>query len=175
MFNLINLEEVRNYMLGEILSDISTGTLYISSRLNTQGKIVYPEALKKATKDGNVESFTSDFGMKYFNTHEIREIDGKIIRVRVPQSANITLCEDEFNRFYIRAVCLTAIEREESFVIIYRARFSINPRPESIKLENNLIEANILLKDLRTNIGVDTVLGLPPGPNSGMSVKLFGG
>ncbi len=174
MFNLVNLEEVRNYMLEEIESDIESGKLYISSRLNTKGKHKYPIALKKAAKDGNIESFSNNFGMNNFNSHETRDKDGKVIRVKVPQSANITLCEDEFNRYYIRAVCLKALEREDNFVIVYRARLSINSRPESIAIDNTQIDAKKLLNDLRTKIGVDTALGLPPGPNSGMSIKLIG-
>lgn len=34
------------------------------------------------------------------------------------------------------------------------------------------IDPHALLEDLRTHQGIDTALGLPPGPNSGLSVKL---
>jgi hypothetical protein len=38
---------------------------------------------------------------------------------------------------------------------------------------NTKISAKLLLDDLRNSSqGVDTALGLPPGPNSGLSAKL---
>ena len=90
----------------------------------------------------------------------------------IPDTANVTLCEGEFNRYYIRGVCLKAIEMGKGLVTAYRARHSANPRSESIALEGRSIDAKRLLEDLRANPGVDTAMGLPPGPNSGMSVKL---
>jgi hypothetical protein len=40
-------------------------------------------------------------------------------------------------------------------------------------LIGKIIECDKLLNDLRENIGMDTILGLPPGPNSGLSVELI--
>ena len=90
----------------------------------------------------------------------------------MPVSANATLCEGEFTRFYIRAVCLKAMALGRGTVTVYRARPSDKPRPKALAIENKQFDANKLLNDLRTNIGVDTEHGLPTGPNSGMSVKL---
>ncbi len=90
----------------------------------------------------------------------------------MPLNASTMLCEGEFNRFYIRAVCLKAINLNQELITVYRARESANPRSTSIELENTTFSAKDLLNDLRVNIGVDTAFGLPPGPNSGMSVKL---
>jgi len=58
-------------------------------------------------------------------------------------------------------------------VEVYRAKQVKQPRPESIRLEGQRLNAAELLTDLRTHVGMDTVLGLPPGPNSGLSVKLL--
>ena len=58
----------------------------------------------------------------------------------MPSNAHEILAEGEFNRFYIRALCLRAVDA--------------------------------LLRDLRSHPGVETSLGLPPGPNSGLSVQL---
>jgi hypothetical protein len=57
-------------------------------------------------------------------------------------------------------------------VFVYRAKEVVNPRAESVALIGKSLPAKQLLDDLRTNIGTDTALGLPPGPNSGLSVKL---
>jgi hypothetical protein len=57
-------------------------------------------------------------------------------------------------------------------LVVYRAKEVANPRPESTALIGKSLPANRLLDDLRANVGTDTALGLPPGPNSGLSVKL---
>lgn len=81
------------------------------------------------------------------------------------------MADSEFNRFYIRGLALRAINSGETLTI-YRARHSDNPRQESEAMIGKRIEAHKLLMDLRNNIGTDTAFGLPPGPNSGLSVKL---
>ena len=56
--------------------------------------------------------------------------------------------------------------------MVYRAKEVVNPRAESVALIGKSLLAKQLLDDLRSNIGTDAALGLPPGPNSGLSVKL---
>ena len=58
-------------------------------------------------------------------------------------------------------------------VRVYRAKHVDNPRPESEAKIGVLVDAQKLLNDLRTNPGVEPALGIPPGPNSGLSVQLF--
>ncbi|NOZ63490.1 MAG: hypothetical protein GXO71_00820 [Caldiserica bacterium] len=172
-FHLVNLEEVRKEIVEEIKSDIDAGRLYISDRLNDEGRRKYPDLLLEAAQSGNIESFIDSLGMQYFKTHYLkRRPKGGYTKAKMPRNPNITLCEGEFNRFYIRAVCVKALNTGQKFVTAYRARPSTNPRPESIAIEEKQFDAEMLLKDLRNNIGVDTALGLPPGPNSGMSAKL---
>ena len=173
MFNLVNLENIRHEMVSEIQADIDSGKLYISDRLNTNGKKQYPSALMKAAESLDVNGFVQSFGIHYFNSHyPRRNPTGSFTQAKMPTNANITLCEGEFNRFYIWAVCIKAIASGKKYVTAYRARRSDNPRSESVAIEGQQFEADKLLNDLRTNIGVDTALGLPPGPNSGMSVRL---
>jgi hypothetical protein len=57
-------------------------------------------------------------------------------------------------------------------VVIYRARASAHPRPESEELIETMIDAADLLEDLRLNTGEEPELGVPGGPNSGISVHL---
>ena len=92
---------------------------------------------------------------------------------RVPYTAPMTLAEGEFNRFYLRGACLRAAsEVSRNMIEIYRARPSVNPRPQSEALIGTRLDPTILLSDLRDHIGVDTALRLPPGPNSGLSGRL---
>lgn len=173
MFNLVNLNDVRSEMISEITADIDAGKLYFSDRLNAYGREQYPTKLLEAAKSLDMNGFISFLGMQFFNSYyQKRKPKGGYTQAKMPVTANATLCEGEFNRFYIRAVCLKAIALGRETVTVYRARPSDNPRPESIAIENKQFDANKILNDLRVNIGVDTVLGLPPGPNSGMSVKL---
>jgi hypothetical protein len=90
----------------------------------------------------------------------------------VPATAPETLAEGEFNRFYIRGLCVRALAEGITELVIYRAKQVENPRSESTAKIGLKISAQALLTDLRANPGVDTALGLPPGPNSGLSVKL---
>jgi hypothetical protein len=91
---------------------------------------------------------------------------------KVPRTAPITLAEGEFNRFYLRGLCQRAIEAGGPAIEIYRARASVTPRPESEAMIGRHLDADKLLVDLREHVGVDTALGLPPGPNSGLSGRL---
>ena len=173
MFNLINLEDVRQGMISEIQTDIDTGNLYISERLNSHGKEQYPAILLEAAKNMDINDFSRSLGMQYFNSHyQRRKPKGGFTQAKMPYNANVSLCEGEFNRFYIRAVCLKAIASGQRYVIAYRARPSSSPRYESISIEGKQFDAKLLLQDLQTNTGVDTALGLTTGTNSGMSVRL---
>jgi hypothetical protein len=101
-----------------------------------------------------------------------RTRNGGTTLAKVPITAPDTLAEGEFNRFYIRGLCRRAIEEQIPNLVIYRAKEVSNPRPESEEKIGKSISAQTLLTDLRTHLGIDTVLGLPAGPNSGLSVKL---
>lgn len=61
---------------------------------------------------------------------------------------------------------------EGKVLIVYRAKNVTNSRPESQMKIGQTFNPHQLLKDLRENIGTDTALGLPAGPNSGLSVQL---
>jgi hypothetical protein len=54
---------------------------------------------------------------------------------------------------------------------VYRGKDVQNPRPESQALIGRRLPAQSLLDDLRTAQGVEPALGLPPGPNSGLTVR----
>ncbi|MDR2949414.1 MAG: hypothetical protein LBV71_09415 [Prevotella sp.] len=173
-FNFQNLdEETRSLMLGEIDHDVTEGKLYQSKRFKEGQEIIYLELLKKIVISGNEKSLATALkANKCFKTHELRKTKSGYTEVKVPENAESLFAEGEFNRFYIRALCLRIINKGGSLEI-YRARESQNPRKESEILIGNIIDAKQLLNDLRENIGIDTVLGLPPGPNSGLSVKII--
>jgi hypothetical protein len=72
----------------------------------------------------------------------------------------------------MRGLCARAKAEGTTRAVIYRAKHVTNPRPESEIMIGTDVEVDQLLADLRTHIGTDTALGLPSGPNSGLSIRL---
>ena len=167
-------EQTRLLMMKELEIDIENNSLYLSSRLNEDGLGEYVVILKKAITEGSPDLFADELRQhQCLKTHERRrKPKGGFTIVKVPINAADTLAEGEFNRFYIRALCRRAIDDGIDYVVVYRAKEVRDPRPESERLIGKNISARALLDDLRTHIGVDTALGLPAGPNSGLSAMI---
>jgi len=152
----------RPHMLNEVNRDIDNKTLYRSRRLTSVGHTEYPGLLKEA-----VSTHDDDW-----LAHKIRENGLLVFQETSSNKGKPYLAQGEFNRFYIRGLCLRAIDEGIESLVICRVKQVTNPRPESQAKIGREINPTILLNDLRTNIGVDTALGLPAGPNSGLSVTL---
>lgn len=167
-FTFLNLDDkTRNFMLDEINSDINNGKLYLSNRLNQNGKDNYPKYLLEAVRSGNEETFTSSLIQgDSFNETEI--VQGK--SKKIPNNAASLLCQSEFNRYYIRAICLRALNENQEEIEIYRGRESSWARPESEMLIGTNLNASDLLEDLRNSIGISPKLF--PEINSGLTVKI---
>lgn len=162
----------RQKMLEEFNYDTQTNNLYLSKRFTPQGGIYYRQIMSNHIQNGNDDSLADDLKTHdSFLTHEDRKTAKGNSKVKVPATAPQTFAEGEFNRFYLRGLCVRAIA-ENKKIIIYRGRYSEYPRSESEALIGLTLEPNKLLNDLRTNTGVDTVLGLPTGPNSGLTAEL---
>lgn len=171
-FKFNNLtEKTRRYMVEEVNYDIQNKCLYISERLSYTGKLVYVDLLLKNIESGNEETFAQSLLGKFSPTYLRSNKNGGCSPVKMPYNQNETLAEGEFNRFYIRALCRIAI-LEGKKLRVYRAKYSNCPRIESESKIGTFINAEQLLIDLRKSVGTDTALGLPPGPNSGLSVEL---
>jgi len=170
-----NLDErSRRLMLAEIERDITARTLFLSENLSPQGRTDYPNLLRNAARTGSDATLAAEIRSR-LNTHEKpRQLkSGQFSKPPVMRSnAHEMLAEGEFNRFYIRAVCLRAIEDGIAQVVVYRAKQVEHARSESEAKIGKAISAQQLLDDLRAHPGIDTALRLPPGPNSGLSVQL---
>ena len=170
-----NLDEnTRSFMLSEVDSDLSHENLYISPRLNELGEQNYVPLLKETIEHHDdawlAQQLRSRGYMK--ESEQRKKRGGGFTTARVPVTAPETLGEGEFNRFYIRGLCVRAIEEGMDQVEVYRRKSVNQPRPESEAMLGKKLSAEALLRDLRESIGVDTVLGLPPGPNSGLTVRM---
>ncbi|HXW27443.1 MAG TPA: hypothetical protein VEK73_22030 [Xanthobacteraceae bacterium] len=161
-------------MIAEIEADIAAKKLYLSPRLSAGGQTDYPDLLRRAARENNDTWLAGEIRQpgRLNAMEQKRTPSGGTTMARVPLTAHETLAEGEFNRFYVRGLCLRALAAGITELEIYRAKAVENPRSASVAKIGQRISAQALLNDLRTNIGVDTALGLPPGPNSGLSVRL---
>ena len=161
-------------MLDEIEMDIANNDLYISSRLSSTGQNDYVSLLKQAVELHDDAWLAQQLRLSgRINATEQRKTPkGGTTTARIPVTAPETLAEGEFNRFYVHGLCRRAIDEGISDLIIYRAKQVTNPRPDSEGKIGTRINTQALLNDLRTHRDVDPALGLPAGPNSGLSVKL---
>jgi hypothetical protein len=159
-------------MLDEVDRDARLGVLYRSPRLSPLGHVCYLPALREAVCRGTEQTLASEIargGM--LNTHEIGHRKGKVFAKRVPRDAHQTLAECEFNRFYLRALSVRALQEGYDQLEIYRAKQVTSPRPESQAQLGARLDVRTLLRELRKYVGVETAFNFP-APNSGLSARL---
>lgn len=168
MFVFENLnEKTRALMLRELDRDTMLGTLFLDARLQENSREGYFELLHEALSRGTPESFSEAIlDQQLLKETETRDLGEKQIQAKISNIAHYNIGEGEFNRYYMRAICLIAIENAWDEVEVYRAKQVSKPRPASA----GRMKAKELLDHLRsTNISVQASF---PGPNSGRSVRL---
>lgn len=173
--NYENLDKrTREFMIKELELDISNGKLYISTRLNPVGKANWANILREAIQNFNDDWLADQLRNRgYMRTHEEKRTpSGGATIAKVPVTAMETLAEGEFNRFYARGLCARAIEDRIPDVEVYRGKRVHRPRPVSEAMIGKRIAAKALLEDLRKSQGVEPALKIPPGPNSGLTIRL---
>jgi hypothetical protein len=171
---LQNLDSrTRTLMRAEVDLDVTRNQLFLSERLSNAGRDAYLPALCEAIARGDADTFAMVISSRGFlNRYEMSHRHGMPYGKAVPRDAHIVLAHGEYNRYYLRALCVRAEQDEISHLEIYRARVVHAPRWNSEARIGKLVPAAVLLKDLRSHVGVDTALGLPNGPNSGLSARL---
>lgn len=132
--NYENLDETtRSYMLSEVELDISRDNVYMSPRLNELGEQNYVSLLKEAITYHNDAWLAQQLRSRnYMKDREQRKKrGGGFTSAKVPVTAPDTLSEGEFNRYYVRGLCVRAIEENADRVEVYRGKQVSQPRPES--------------------------------------------
>lgn len=171
-----NLDErTRQLMLAEMDYDIAHNQLHISPLLSGQGQRDYPNLLREALEIGNDRTLAEALRAhrRLIRTLPRRKPTGGYSIASAPENAAQVLAEGEFNRYYIRALARRALEDDIQELIVYRARPVQNPRPESEARVETTVSPAELLEDLRAHPGDEPPrLGVPSGPNSGLSVRL---
>lgn len=165
--NLENLDDItRKYMIDEVRLDIESNSVYKSKFLTEEGIKAWDRLLLEAVQFHDSSWLAGKLRDEHFANSIIvtKDRNGHFRRVRFnPEN----LSDSEFNRYYIRGVCLRAIEEGKNHVVTYRAKQVMRPiSPEGLQFDPRL-----LLEDLRNNKG-QTDNDVPSNPNSGISVRL---
>jgi len=165
--------ETRRYMREEIELDIQKDNVYRSSYLSQTGQGDWCEILIEAATSGTNDTLARELRNRgrLNRTAQRRKPKGGYTTVHVPVTAHETLAEGEFNRFYVRALCRRAIAEGIPRLEFYRAKEVSEPRPESFQKIGLLMDPEVVLIDVRASIGVETALGMPQGPNSGLTLR----
>lgn len=165
--------EVRAAMVRELERDQDNGTLYLSPRLTDTGVREWSQILREAAESHDDTWLAATLRSRGLMRaqEQRRKPKGGFTMAKVPHTAPDTLAEGEFNRLYARGLCVHVLESGGTEVEVYRGKAVQNPRPESEKMIGRRLLAQKLLDDLRRSQGVEPALGLPPGPNSGLTVR----
>ena len=171
----VNLDDrTRQLMLEEMEYDIAHNQLHISPLLSGQGQRDYANLLREAIQNGTDETLAQELRSHRRITRTLprRTPKGGFAIAAAPTNAAEMLAESEFNRFYIRALARRAMEEGIPDLVIYRAKPVQSPRPESEALIESTLSPEEVLRDLRDHPDEPPALGVPSGPNSGLSVRL---
>jgi hypothetical protein len=165
----------RRYMLEEIDMDIRADTIYRSPWLSQTGQGRWPDMLRASAVNGTDASLADQIRNSGLINRTAQRKAPKgygTVTYNVPITAPETMAEGEFNRYYARGLCRRAIDSGLSRLEVYRAKAVLNPRAESEEKIGLLVDPTAILTDLRVSQGVETALGIPPGPNSGISLRI---
>lgn len=158
-------ETTRRFMIQEF----GQGGHYISPRLNEAGRARWIPLLKDALQyhtdlwlERELMRRTCLTATEYLKS----TMTGKTVTraVNREQIAKV-LAEGEYNRFYLRGLCLAARTRGYSHLIVTQARLIPNMPEAAKKPVGAAVEVNALLETLRNNSfkAVGPALGLPDG------------
>jgi hypothetical protein len=162
----------RRHAIAELDGDLASGTFHASDRLRPTAIEEYQRLLRDALRyydDLWLEEHAGDL-LVDFEPRQTRS--GGQTTAKVPEMAARMLAEGDFNRYYMRGVALRAIEADDEVVEVYRARLSLEPRPESEELEGHELPARDVLDYLRGKRSVDPTTLRLARPNSGLSIRL---
>jgi hypothetical protein len=168
-------DETRRFMIEEIDMDIALDKIYLSSYLSQRAQGNWGDMLRAAAQNGTDDTLAAALrtpGMLNATTSRRKPKGGGVVVAKVPYNAHETLAEGEFNRFFVRGLCRRALANGISRLLVYRAKVVAMPRPESEARIGQLVDPTAILTDLRVSQGVETALGIPPGPNSGVTLKI---
>lgn len=162
-------EQTRLIMISELESDLKTGLFYEPKSLTSTGMFKYKRLLKECFSTGTLETLQQKLSQSDFREKDNR---GR----KTPSNIRETLTFNDFNRYYIRAMLIRALN-ENRKLCVYRAKQSMHERQQS-KLATNKVyfdkqkikQLLELCRDYRKLFRSNTQTELLK-PNSGLSLK----
>ena len=170
-----NLDYVTRLLMAQ---ECRLGDHYLSPRLTPAGVQAWPDLLTEAVRDHDDDWLANELVRRdLVRPHEPYERGGRLHARNVnPQHTAQLLAEGEFNRFYLRGLCLRARAEGVGFLVVYRGKPVETPRPESEAMIGARVLVDDLLESLRSRpvVGGEATngLGVPGGPNSGLTCRL---
>ncbi len=163
----LNTPNVRAMMLQEFSADVAARTVYMSTNLNPSAGPAYIALMQQAIQNGNTASLAQGILNRGLlkQSYQRMKKGGGTTTVTMPKDAHTKLAEGEFNRYYLRGLCLEALAQRK-MVLVYRAKAVRQPRASSQAIIGTQLNPQQLLANLRNNV---RVLG---GPNSGISCRI---
>jgi hypothetical protein len=167
-------EETRKFMLEEIEMDVKADKVHRSAWLGQRTQGNWPDMLREAAEKGTDETLAAELRKpgSLNSTIMRRTPKGGMTSAKVPYNAPEVLAESEFNRYFCRGLCRRALEKGIAKLQVFRAKTVAQPRPESEAMIGFLADPQTVLTDVRASIGVETALGIPPGPGSGITLRI---
>lgn len=166
-------DDTRAFMLDEA----KMGGHYISPRLSPAGQAGWTSLFEEAVRSHDDDWLAAQIIEKRLMNDEEEYVRSGVTRMRkvnIPHSAQM-LAEGEFNRYYIRGLCMRAKRDSIVELEIYRGKEVRTPRPESEAKIGTMVAVGDLLAALRSNDFVtveESAFGVPSGPNSGLTAKI---
>ena len=161
----------RRHAIAELDGDLASDSFHASDRLRPTAIAEYERLLRDSLRyydDLWLEQHAGDLLVDFEPRHTR---SGAQTTARVPEMAPRMLAERDFNRYYMRGVALRAME-ENRQIEVYRARLSLEPRPESAELEGQTPSAREVLDYLRGRESTEPTAIRLGRPNSGLSIRL---
>lgn len=164
--NLVDLDErTREVMLEEFEYDMESETVYRSTRISEYGWRHYPRIFRNAIEHDEADGFAMDL-KPLLEDHVV--VKGKL--QKVPKNAAELLAYGQFNYYYVRAMARRAVE-EKRELAVYRAKPTSSPRPDSEAKIGTKPDPAELYEELRNSQAFESLLGIPNGPGSKISVR----
>lgn len=146
---------IRRLMLHELLWSFEHKAVYSSKHLTESGRDLYPQLLAQALESGSPNSLCDAL-----NSAGLWQADA-------PRNSVQTFAWDEFNKYYMRALCRWILEHTGYEAVVVRGRHSEVHRNSSDGHINRPRDAAGLLQQLRRRPSIN-----PFGANSGLTLAI---
>jgi hypothetical protein len=142
-------------MVEEFIWSCRHSKLYMSKYLTAAGSECYPQLLQQALVSGSPDSLCDSLYV------------AGLWQPGAPKHSIDTFSWDEFNKYYMRALCHWCEERRHYEIVIIRGRHSASHRSSSEIRINETQDPAALLRRLRLQPAIN-----PFGANSGLTLTL---